>query len=350
MHLVRREELKFLRGDTEVAIATQIDVDADAALSARHVTWTETEGGATRVAEAERQADGWHVSSGESLPAGAVPAELVPLLVRRDGTFAGSAFLPARGFVVGSGRIAPVAPGRLVARLQLANGPLVEATIDLDGDGAPARVVDGEGVIEMRASAAQVAAPFPAVDLIGATALPIAGTRHGRRMLLEGDLALPPVPGQAAHPQPQGVEVELGKELAGDLPAGAPGPDRNREIATLVAAVRGRITPDLGAPKTDPLHATAGDCTTFALAYAALAQRRGIETRVVTGLRVDGARLIRHRWAVSWTGKRWIAVDAAFGAAPAGGNLVALAIHDGDDAGLIAGEAALTRVRAASWQ
>jgi len=349
VQLTRSEELRFLRGDVEVALLTTIEVDADATLSARRVKWTETAAGATRAAEAERQADGWHVSSGELLPASAVPSELVPLIVRRDGKFEGIAFLPARGFVTGSGRIAPVAPGRLVARLALGNGPVAEATIDLDGDGSPSRVVDGEGVIEMRATAAQVSAPFPAVDLIGATALPIEGARHGRRMVLEGELALPPVPGQVAHPQAQGVEVELGKDLTGALPGGEPGPDRRGEIATLVAAVRARITPDLGAPKTDPLQATAGDCTTFALAYAALAQRRGIETRVVTGLRVDGTRLIRHRWAVSWTGKRWIAVDAAFGAAPAGGNLVALAIHDGDDAGLIAGEAALTRVRAAFW-
>ena len=114
-----------------------------------------------------------------------------------------------------------------------------------------------------------------------------------------------------------------------------------------------RIAPDLAAGVASPRDAeaaTAGDCTTFALAYAALAHRRAIPTRVVTGLRVDGDRLVRHRWAVSWTGRAWIAVDAAFGAAPAGGDLIGLAVHDADDAGLIAGEAALTQVRAASWQ
>jgi hypothetical protein len=350
VHLRRIEDMRFLRGDAEVEIETTIDVDADVALVARRVTWTETAAGATREATATREADGWHVSTGARLPAQAVPSELVPLIVRRDGRFAGTAFLPARGFVTGSGRIDPVAPGRLVARVQLAGGPAVEATIDLDGDGAPARVVDGEGVIEMRASSVQARAPFPAVDLIGATALAISGPHRTRRMLLEGDLALPPVPGQTAHPAASGVEVELGRQLPGDLPAGTAGPDRRAEIAALVAAVRGRITPDLGAPHaSDPLQATSGDCTTFALAYAALAQRRGIATRVVTGLRVDGARLVRHRWAVSWTGRAWIAVDAAFGAAPAGGDLVALAVHDADDAGLVSGEAALVRVRAASW-
>ena len=52
---------------------------------------------------------------------------------------------------------------------------------------------------------------------------------------------------------------------------------------------------------------------------------------------------------MSWTGRAWIAVDAAFGAAPAGGDLIGLAIHDADDAGLIAGEAALAQVRSAAW-
>lgn len=111
--------------------------------------------------------------------------------------------------------------------------------------------------------------------------------------------------------------------------------------------------PDLGAGPTAAAAASAavaGDCTTYALAYAAQATRHAIPTRVVTGLRVDGSRLVRHRWAVSWTGRAWIAIDAAFDAAPAGGDLIGLAVHDADDAGLVAGEAALTGVRAAAWR
>jgi len=285
------------------------------------------------------------------IPADAIPAELVPLVIRRDGRFAGSVFLPARGFVVGRGRIEPVSPVRLVARLVVDAGPIVEATIDLAPDGAPARVVDGEGVIAMRETAAQAAAPFTPVDLIAATSVPLTGVASGR-VELDGDLALPPVPGQAASPAAAGVTLALSATLPGALPPGEPGADRTAEITALVAAVRSRIAPDLGAGTAsprDPMGASAGDCTTFALAYAALAQRRSIPTRVVTGLRVDGARLVRHRWAVSWTGRAWIAVDAAFGAAPAGGDLIGLAIHDADDAGLIAGEAALAQVRSAAW-
>src|SRR6185503_580374 len=302
-----------------------------------------------------RDARGWLVTDDggvRRLPDAAVPAELAPLLVRRDGKFAGPVFLPARGFVAGAGRIEPIAPRRLIARLELDAGAIAEATIDLGDDQMPVRVVDGEGVIATRITAAEAAAPFAPVDLIAATSVPLAGA-PSHRLALDGDLAIPPVPGQAVHHGHGGVELELSPRLGGGLPPGPRGADRTREIARLVARVRARITPDLRASHGS-VHAaaaaTTGDCTTYALAYAALAAARAIPTFVITGLRVDGARLIRHRWAVSWTGRAWIAVDAAFGAVPAGGDLVGLAIHDADDVGLVAGDAALTHIVAATWK
>ena len=352
--VTRTETLKFLRGDAPIAMTTTIEIDADAALIPRSVAWTER-GARMRRANAHRDARGWIVNEERaSLSSDAVPAELVPLIVRRDRRFAGDIFLPARGFVGGHGRIDAVAPARFVARLALgATDAIAEATIDLGRDGSPMRVVDGEGVIAIRASEAEVRESFALVDLVAATSIELTGTR-GRvaRMALVGDLALPPVPGQAASVRAAGLEVELSASLPGALPAGPRGDDRTREIAALVARVQHRIAPDLGAAIATPRDAssaTAGDCTTFALAYAAVAQRSQIPTRVVTGLRVDGERLSRHRWAVSWTGTKWIAVDAAFGRVPAGGDLIGLAVHDADDAGLIAGEAALTQVRAAAW-
>lgn len=348
VHFVREEQLLFLRGDAAVKLTTTIDVDASNALVARRVRWTERTAHGERGAEAVRARDGWRVSTGEHIDGDASPAELVPLIVRRDGSFRGTVFLPARGFVVGRARIEPVGAGRLVAQVVLDAGPVVEATIDVDRDGSTARVVDGEGVIAMRTTEAAAAEPFAPVDLIAATSIPLAG-RPGHHIMLDGDLALPPLPGQQARPATSGLDIELDPKLTGGLPAGPEQPDRTREIKTLVRAVRQRITPDLSVTSRDAINATAGDCTTFALAYAALATERGIPTRVVTGLRVDGARLIRHRWAVSWTGTKWIAIDAAFGAVPAGGNLIGLAVHDADDAGLVAGEAALTQVRSAAW-
>lgn len=348
--LRRTEALRFLRGDQEVALTTAIEIDASLALVPTRVRWTES-GLGSRTVEATHDATGWHLTLGEAraLPTTAIPAELVPLVVRRDGAFRGPVFLPARGFVAGTGRVEPVAPRRLVARLDLDAGPIVEATIDLGSDGAPLRVVDGEGVIARRATDAQATADFPLVDLIAATSVPLTGAPSSRLALL-GDLAVPAVPGQAPVAATAGLGLELSPALPGDLPAGDAGPDRTRDIRALVAAVRARIAPDLraGSVRAHDV-ATAGDCTTFALAYSALAARTGIPTHVVTGLRVDGRALVRHRWAVSWTGRAWIAVDAAFGAAPAGGDLIGLAIHGADDAGLIAGEAALTRVRGATW-
>jgi hypothetical protein len=368
----RRSELvRFRRGDALVAMATTIDITADARLVPSRVTWSE-QAHEVRRAEAVRDATGWLVTGDggiDRLPHDAVPAELTPLLVRRDGRFSGRAFLPARGFIAGTGRIEPVAPRRLVARLVLDTGAkagaaeatpalgagrtaAAEATIDLGDDAMPVRVVDGEGVIATRITAAHATVPFTPVDVIAATAIPLGGARS-ERLALEGDLAIPQVPGQAVQREPGGVVLELSPRLRGKLPPGRPGADRGREIAALVARVRARIAPDLSITRASmrtAAAATSGDCTTYALAYAALAGSRAIPTVIVTGFRIDGDRLVRHRWAASWTGRTWIAVDAAFGAVPAGGDLVGLAVHDADDVGLLAGEGALTRLRAASWR
>lgn len=366
--LHREERMRFLRGDADIALATTIEVRASRALVPSRVRWTERTIATPlataiagppqeRTAEATRDAGGaWITSTHAQLPADAIPAELVPTLVREHGrrptAFAGRVFLPGRGFLIGDGKIDRVSERRLVARLALDGGALAEATIDTTDDGTYTRVVDGEGVIAIRTTEAAAREPFQPVDLIAATSIPIAGVAS-QTLLLEGGLAVPSLPGQLARPEPDGVALELSPRLPGDLPYGAFGRDRSREIIQLLGLVRARIAPDLGTHPGSPRDAstaTAGDCTTFALAYASLATTRAIPTRVVTGLRIDGGRLVRHRWAVSWTGKAWIAVDAAFGAAPAGGDLIGLAVHDADDAGLVAGEAALAQVRGASWR
>jgi transglutaminase-like putative cysteine protease len=372
--IARSEAMRFLRGEVAVAITTTIEIAADARLAPSRVTWIER-AQTTRRGEAVRDAAGWLVTDdagARRLPAAAIPAELTPLLIRRDGRFAGTVFLPARGFIAGAGRIEPIAPRRLIARLVLdgaagaaaSRAAAAEATIDLGDDAMPVRVVDGEGVIATRITAAEAAVPFGPVDLIAATSIPLTGAPTGptgaphrgpRRLLLDGDrdLALPPVPGQAVHPTTDGIALELSSRFTGHLPPGPRGPDRTRDITWLVARVRGRIAPDLAAGPASPraaAAATTGDCTTFALAYAALAAERAIPTRVVTGFRIDGDRLVRHRWAISWTGAAWIAIDAAFGAVPAGGDLVALAVHAADDVGLVAGDAALTHLHAAAWE
>jgi hypothetical protein len=366
--LRRDETMKFLRGDATISLATTIEIQASRALVATRVRWTERQSAQPltarqpkpeeqRRAEATRDAAGnWKTSDGTTLPGAVVPAELVPLLLRaawtKGGTFEGRVFLPSRGFLTGAGRIDRISVRRLIARLALDGGAVAEATIDTTDDGTYTRVVDGEGVIAIRTTADQAAEAFQPVDLIAATSIPISGTPT-KTLVFDGGIAVPSLPGQLARPEADGVALELSPQLPGDLPYGVFGRDRGPEIKQLVRGVRSRIAPDLGAHPGSPRDAhtaTAGDCTTFALAYASLATQRAIPTRVVTGLRVDGGRLVRHRWAVSWTGRAWIAVDAAFGAVPAGGDLIGLSIHDGDDAGLVAGEAALAQVRSASWR
>ncbi len=356
--LTREEAMRFRRGAAVVSVATTIEIAASSGSGgipvASHVRWTEREGREQRHAEATHDARGWHVDTGVAMPADAVPAELVPVVARmRGGRFEGPVFFISRGCLTGAGRVTPIAHDRRIARVALPHDAQMEATIDVDAAGDTMRVVDGEGVIAVRATRAQIERAFEPVDLIAATAIPITGT-PSHTLTLATTMAIPPVPGQLARRDRgmRDVVLELSPELPGSLPYGTFGPDRTREIRSLVAAVRARIAPDLGArPSTadDAPSATAGDCTTFALAYTALAVAHGIPTRVVTGFRIDDDRLIRHRWAISWTGKAWISVDAAFGTVRAGGNLIGLALHGTDDAGLIAGEAALARVRGATW-
>ncbi len=347
--LVRDEHIRFARGEAVVELETTVAIDADRALAPTRVAWSER-GQAPRSAVATRDARGWHASGGQVLPGDAIPGELAELIARRDGRFAGAVFLPARGFVAGTGRIDTVSPKRMVARLDVA-GVTTVATIDVADDGSPRRVIAGDGVNELRASEAEIAAGYPLADLIAAAALPV-GAR-GRALVVDTDLAVPQPPGQRVSTRDGGgVVMELGAALPGALPSREPGADRTAEIAALLDDVRARVVPDLGAGPTTAANANAaiaGDCTTFALAYAALAERAGIATQVVTGFRVDGERLVRHRWATSWTGRGWVAVDVAFGELPAGGELVGIAVTDASDAALVAADSALAHVRAARW-
>jgi transglutaminase-like putative cysteine protease len=61
--------------------------------------------------------------------------------------------------------------------------------------------------------------------------------------------------------------------------------------------------------------------------FAELAARRGIATRLVTGYRLEGGRLVRHRWALAAVDGAWMAVDPTFGEAPARARLLGLATH-----------------------
>ena len=358
--LRRVETMRFLRGDCRRRARDHDRRSTRAARSSpRRVRWTER-GSEVRAAEADAHARtaGSVSTRRRRSRCDAVPAELVPLLVRRDGRFAGPVFLPARGFVAGTGRIEPVAPGRLVARLALdADRSPRRRSISI-GDGVPGarrrrRRRDRDARDRRRTRASRSLA----VDLIAATAIPIAGQRAARlaaRARRQSRAARTARPARAARRDRRRGRARP-RRLPGELPAGDPATrshaPRSRRSSPPCAAASRRRSPRRRLTSRDAVDATAGDCTTFALAYAALASAHARSRRAWSPACASTARarLVRHRWAVSWTGTRWIAVDAAFGAAPAGGDLIGLAVHDADDAGLVAGEAALTAVRSASW-
>jgi hypothetical protein len=58
------------------------------------------------------------------------------------------------------------------------------------------------------------------------------------------------------------------------------------------------------------LHDPAGVCRDAAALYAALARAAGVPTRVCGGLTFVGDRFLGHAWAESWTGRRWLPLDA----------------------------------------
>lgn len=316
--LERRERLIVRRGAHVVATEVAIAIRADRGLVASSVTWTARTDGVTRTARAIRDAHGWRIEQdGQTrrAPGEAVPAELVPLWVRRDRGFAGAVLLTGRGFAIARGRVAPVAPDRWRADLALDGGAL-GADIVTDRDGAPAAIVGGDGVVARRASEAELAAPFDPPDAIDAGAIAVRGPIAARgpiAIAVHGMNRTPPpaIPGQAIAADGDTWRVELDRDDRDTVDDRA-AVDAIRALADQVAA---DIQPDLATTArslADARVATAGDCTTHALAFAARSAAQGLDTRVVTGFRLDGDRLIRHRWALAWTGARWIAVDPSY--------------------------------------
>jgi hypothetical protein len=331
--LTRHERILVSRAGHVLATEVDLAVTADPTLIASAVTWRARADGAEHTARAVRDAQGWQIERDGAIrraPADAVPDELVPLLVRRDGGFAGTILITGRGFAVAHGQITRVGADRWRADLRLAGGAL-GATILTDGAGDPLTTIGDDGVVARRADEAALAAPFDPPDAIDAGAITVSGAIAPRgpiALRLRGVTRPPPpsIPGQAIVADGDTWRIELDRAV--DRPAAAD-TDRVAAIRALAAQVAVEIRPDLATSAralADARVATAGDCTTHALAFAARALERGIDARVVTGFRLDGDRLIRHRWALAWTGARWLAVDPSF---PAGAPARLLGLHVG---------------------
>ncbi|MCG8420701.1 MAG: transglutaminase-like domain-containing protein [Proteobacteria bacterium] len=120
------------------------------------------------------------------------------------------------------------------------------------------------------------------------------------------------------------------RRLADRIIADSSTRDQRDEIVALATA--DLLDDDLGSSAISARAALAvgrGDCTAHAALFVALARARGIPARLVTGYRIDGDRLVRHRWAIARADRAWIAVDPTYGEAPTGPHLVGLAVHEG---------------------
>lgn len=323
-----------------------------------------------------------------TVTADAVPAEIVAILLyvrpqayhRGDVAWQGPVMLPGHGFAIADMRV--VATGSREFAVSIIGAPVAGAHSDdrahmrgrwrFTRYGSLARADDDNGVAAVRAHPRELAVPFEAPEMVLAAGIPVHGIRpdDGSRAVLriepvERVAAPPPLPGQRVHvrgrtwtvefvpgdqpgngssaPVQPGLKAgELGapppdpqfRELAGDIVAAARGRadtlDRRAEVAALVRATDRLIADDLGATVTEARSALAlgrGDCTAHATLFYELARARAVPARLVTGYRVDGDRLIRHRWALAAVDGAWLAVDPTHGEMPAQAQLFGLAVH-----------------------
>lgn len=337
--LVRREHVQVVRGDRLTATRMTVTIHADAELRARDVTveaWGEA--GATTSRATRDTAGKWRIEIDGEPPrtedGDAVPGELVPYLVARTGSYFGPVLLSGRGFA--TARLTVMKQDDVyVAELAVPGGTLA-TRLELDADGSVLRAAGADGVVAVRANASDVAAPYDPPEVVDGTAITLRGAVEDGAAILRLAMApvtreLPPaLPGQAVAADRDRWGIVLDPTLAGALPAGDGTADRTDDIVELVHTVDTRLEDDLAvtAPTMAAARlATAGDCTTHALLFMALASDAKIEAQLVTGFRVDAGRMVRHRWAVAWTGAAWMSVDPTYGQAPASSFLLGLAVH-----------------------
>ncbi|MBK9031585.1 MAG: transglutaminase domain-containing protein [Myxococcales bacterium] len=324
--LWRRERIVVRRGDLVVTDELTLAIDR---ADDRPVRVTLTRGDASGVAVAT--ARGWDVQvRGEpavELPP-ATPFEHALARAATTGGFHGPVLLAGWGFAVAELTLEPDADAWR-ATLGI-DGGAVTARVAYGPDGVAERIESGDGVTAVRRAPGAGAPWFDPIEVVDGSALVVDGAGAAVRFP-DARAPIPDLPGQRVRAAAAGGwRVELDAAAPGDLPPGPRGPDRERTIAALTATVAAAVIDDLGATAATvgaARTAARGDCTTHALQFVARADDAGIPTRVVTGLRRDGDRLVRHRWVVAWTGLRWMTVDPTYGESPAAPALIGLAVH-----------------------
>jgi hypothetical protein len=397
----RRERITVRRGDALVHSELDLVIDLDARLRAERIAVRQIASGAVRDGLARRNARGdWLVTYGDEpvrmLPGETVPAEQIPLLLAASSgsaavRFDGPVMLPGYGFAVAHLRVHAEDARHLLATLSSAEGELRSRFV-LGQGGTILRVEGEDGSGAERVDPAAVAAPFAAPEVVDAASIPLAhASGHAARnpglVLLEPVAAHqalpPPLPGQhvarghgawtvhlgrgdafapavasepyrpvAPEPAPDAALERLAARIIAQSSAAG---DERDEAFALARATAALLADDLGATAASAnaaLMLGRGDCSAHAVLFAGLARARGIPVRLVTGLRVEGDRLIRHRWAIVAVDGAWIAVDPTHGEAPASPRLIGLAVHGTRTAELTLADdvafAGLSRIRAYS--
>ncbi len=337
VRIIRSEEIRVMRGGVIVESETEIIITADANLHATRVELRARAGAITRTGHALRADDGrWVIAlEGEKVrkaPADAVPLELVPYLVGKRGVanFSSRVLLAGYGFAVTDMQLDHKGKrGRAILRTKWGD---IETSLVLGKNGKLVRASTGS-TGSVRVGAARLKEKFVPPELPGSSAIPVRGKAGGKANVLVVDNANrqppPAIGGQSISLRKSGWRIQFDAE---------PGLVSKR-VARLAREVDSLLQDAHDAPgagASDALELGRGDCTAHATLFIDLAAEQGVEARLVTGYRLDGAKLLRHRWVVVRQGTSWVQVDPTFGEAPVTpGNHLALAVH-GDSTAEIA--------------
>jgi hypothetical protein len=335
----RSERVVVRRGPDAVAVArTVIQVDLDAAMTARRVV-VDRSGGASRVrAEAIRQVDnGWRVRYGgnERVTDGAaVPATLVPLLVAARGVSPGPVWdgpilVEGAGLAVAHLDVT-VSNGEALAEVRTAAGVLTSRA-RLDERGFVLEGGVGAALASRRVAERELAADFDPPEVVDSSAVALDGEPDGGfdlQLVVEHVAAPPPV--LAELPDQLVTTAADGAWNVAIDPSALPPGAAAREIRERVSHVARALDDDLGTfalTAEDALAAGRGDCTAHAIVLQRDLEDHGYEARLVTGFVVDTGALRRHRWVVVRVGATWVPLDPMYDEAPASARHLALAVH-----------------------
>ncbi|MCP4447230.1 MAG: transglutaminase domain-containing protein [Myxococcales bacterium] len=333
VRIIRNEAIRVMRGGVPVESETEIVIFADKDLHATRVELRARAGAVVRTGHALRADDGrWIIAlEGEAVreaPASTVPLELVPYLVGRQGTadFHGRVLLAGYGFAVTDMKLAHEGRrGTAVLRTKWGD---IETSLQLGKNGTLMRANTGS-TGSVRVGAARLKERFAPPELPGQSTISVRGS--GNILVVENAMRQPPpaIGGQSVSLRKNGWRIQFdGKPQTVDKRIAS----LTREVDTLLQDAHDAP----GAGAGDALKLGRGDCTAHATLFVDLAAEQGIEAKLVTGFRLNGKKLFRHRWVAVHQGDSWIQVDPTFGEAPVvPGNHLALAVH-GDSTAQIA--------------